>query len=203
MSVPEPAARPRGRGRPAGGSDSRERILDAARQVFAERGYEAASLRGIARAAEVDPSLVHHYFRGKEQVFVAAMQLPFDPSEAVPLLLAGGAEDLGERVVRFFLSVWSDEEARAPFVAMLGAATASEAAAGMMREFVSGALLARVAEGLDVPDAPLRAATAASHLVGLGLARYVLRVPPLAAASEDEICALVGPTIQRYLVGPG
>ena len=96
----------RGPGRPADGGDRRTAILSAAREQFAATGYEAASVRGIARQAGVDPALVHHYFGTKEQVFVAAMQLPFQPGEMLPQVLAGDPEGLGERLVRLFLGAW-------------------------------------------------------------------------------------------------
>ena len=66
-------------GRRPGHRDTRSEIVDAARAAFTERGYEGASLRGIARDASVDPSLVHHYFDGKAALFVAALDLPADP----------------------------------------------------------------------------------------------------------------------------
>jgi AcrR family transcriptional regulator len=176
-------------------------VLEAARRSFAERGYEGTTVRGIARLADVDPALVHHYFGGKEQVFVAAMALPFDPSAVVPQLVAGGTEGVGERFVRFFLGVWSDPDSRDPFLGLLRSATTHEQAATMMREFVSSALLGRLAEALGVPDARLRAELAASHLIGLALLRYVIRVEPLASADEDEVVAHVAPTVERYLTG--
>jgi AcrR family transcriptional regulator len=205
VSTPRPRgggpaqARPRGPGRRPGSADTRGEILAAARSEFATRGYDGATIRGIARVAGVDPALVHHYFGGKEQVFVAAMELPFDPAEMIPLILAGDPDQLGERMVRFFLWMWGDDNRRAPFLALLRSATTSEAAAGMLRSFIAQAVLSRVAEQLDVPDRELRITLAVSHLIGLALGRYVIQVGPLAAASEDEIVAIVAPTIQRYL----
>ncbi|NHC44208.1 TetR/AcrR family transcriptional regulator [Motilibacter aurantiacus] len=192
------------RGRPSGTSDARDRILGAARSEFAAKGYDKASLRGIARAAEVDPALVHHYFAGKEQVFVAAMRLPFDPALALPEVLAGPPEGLGERVARFFLGVWSEPATREPLLGLLSAATSSEAAAGMLREFVTGSLLARVADAspiADHPDRRLRVEAGAAQLLGVALLRHVVRVEPLASAPEEDVVALVAPTLQRYLSG--
>src|SRR6266542_4222884 len=77
-------------GRPAGSPPNREAILAAARTQFAERGYENATIRGIAAGAGVDPALVHHYYGSKDQLFAAALRLPFSPREVVPQLLAGG-----------------------------------------------------------------------------------------------------------------
>jgi AcrR family transcriptional regulator len=191
----------RGRGRPAGGSDARERILTAARAEFAARGYDAVSLRAIARAAGVDPALLHHYFDGKEQVFAAAMRLDIDPREIVTTVLTGPRDELGERLVRFFLSVWSDRDRRGPFLGLLAAATSSDAAAAMLREFFASALLTRIADALGRPDARLRTSLVASQLVGLGIVRYVVAVEPLASASDDDVVALVGPVVQAYLTG--
>ncbi|MGH8869103.1 MAG: TetR family transcriptional regulator [Actinomycetes bacterium] len=191
----------RGPGRRPGHEDTRGTILEAARRSFAEHGYDGSTVRGIARDADVDPALVHHYFGGKEQVFVAAMALPFEPSVVVPQILGDGPDGVGERFVRFFLGVWGDPESRDPFLGLLRSATTNEEAATMMREFVSRALLGRVADALDLPDAALRVEASASHLIGLALLRYVIKVEPLASASEEEVVALVAPTIQRYMTG--
>lgn len=189
----------RARGRPPGSADTRGRILDVARAEFASKGYDGATMRGIAGAAGVDAALVHHYFGTKEQVFVAAMQLPVSPGEALPAVLAGDVDQLGERLCRFVLGLWADPAFREPMLAMLRSATTSEQGAAMLREFVGRAFLSRVAGSLDVPDAALRVTTAAAHMVGIALVRFVVRVEPLASASDDEIVALVAPTLQRYL----
>ena len=178
-SATPPAAR-RGPGRPADGGDRRQAILDAARQQFAEKGFAAASVRAIARQADVDPALVHHYFGSKEQVFVAAMELPFDPAERLPQVLAGDPDLLGERLVR--------------------SAFTSEQGATMLREFVGSALLGRIVAAGDAPD-PLRVQAAAAQLVGLVLLRHVVRLEPLASADDETLVALVAPTVQHYLRG--
>lgn len=179
--------------------DTRATILDAARLAFSERGYDAVTVRGIAADAGVDAALVHHYFGTKEAVFVAALQLPFDPAVAAPSVLAGDPAQLGERLVRLLLSVWSAPETRAPLLVLLRSATTNEQAATLLREFVTRALLGRIAPALEGPDRELRLAGAAAQLVGLALLRYVIRVEPLASASDDEVVALVAPQVQRYL----
>jgi AcrR family transcriptional regulator len=190
----------RGPGRPSDGADRRADILDAARHEFASKGYDGATVRAIARAASVDPALVHHYFGTKERVFTEAMALPMNPSEVLPDMLEGDPAGIGERFARLFFSLWSDEDFRRPMLAMLRSATTSEQGAQMLREFVGTALLARLAANLGAPDAALRASAAAAQLVGLALLRYVIEVPPVVAATEDELVALVAPTLQRYLV---
>lgn len=190
----------RGPGRPADGGDRPGEILAAARAEFAEKGYAGASVRGIARRAAVDPALVHHYFGTKEQVFVAAMELPFDPAELLPPALAGDPSGLGERLVRMFLRIWADPDSRAPMLGLLRSALTGEQGATMLREFVGSALLRRIGQ-VAAPIDPLRVQAAAAQMVGVVLLRHVVRLEPLASASEDDVVAMVAPTIQRYLAG--
>ena len=192
----------RGPGRPADdGADRRQAILDAAREQFAEKGYAAASIRAIARTADVDPALVHHYFGSKEKVFVAAMELPFDPAERLPAVLEGDLDGLAERLVRMFLGIWADPAFRTPMLGLVRSAFTSEQGATMLREFVGEALLGRVAQTVRGagPADPLRVQVAAAQLVGVVVLRYVVRLEPLASASDDDLVALLAPTVQRYL----
>lgn len=193
----------RGPGRRPGAPDTRGEVLSAARVEFGERGYDGATIRGIAGRAGVDSALVHHYFGSKEQVFVAAMQLPAQPADLVDSIVSGRPDEVGERVVRTFFGIWSNPVSRAPFLAMLRGAFDHEAAAAMLRQFVSRALLSRVAASLDLPVAEreLRVELAASHLVGTALLRYVVRLEPLASADEEQLVQLIAPTLQRYLTG--
>jgi len=189
----------RGPGRPADGGDRRALILAAAREEFAGKGYAAASVRGIARQAAVDPALVHHYFGTKEQVFVAAMELPIAPAELVPQILDGPADRLGERLVRTFLGIWASPDFRAPMLGMLRSAMTGEQGAAMLREFVGSTLLGRIAAAIGPVD-PLRLQAAAAQMVGVVILRHVVRIEPMASASEDDLVALVAPAVQRYLV---
>ncbi|KAF4407446.1 TetR/AcrR family transcriptional regulator [Streptomyces lycii] len=201
----EPAPAPkRRRGRPARrtageGPGARERILEAARTVFAERGYDKASIRAIAGRAGVDPALVHHYFGTKEQIFAAAIELSFEPALALPYLMAQGPEGVGERMARFFLSVWENPATRAPLLAVVRSAVTHETAAAVLRSFVLRRMLARVVAELAVPDPEFRAELAASQLVGVVMLRYVIKVEPLAGADVEDIVRMVAPTLQRYL----
>lgn len=189
-----PARRP---GRRPGRSSSRDDILAAARVLFGERGYDKASIRAIAGAAGVDPALVHHFFGAKEDLFAAAMEFPVDPETILPLILAGPRAEIGERLVRTFLRLWSDPRLRPQFVGIIRSATTSETGATLLRDFVTSQLFARVAAVLEVPGLNLNAA--AAQLVGVVMFRYVLEMEPMASASDDELVALLAPTIQRYL----
>jgi len=76
-----------------------------AKDAFSAQGYTATSLRAVARAAGVDPSLVTHFFNSKAGLFEAAFELPVDPATLVGALLAEDVAGLGERMFRAFLAV--------------------------------------------------------------------------------------------------
>lgn len=197
----KPAARPRGR-RPSG-TDARAAILEAARAQFAARGYDATSLRAIARQAEVDPALVHHYFDGKSELFAATLDVPVRPRELVERVVGSGPDGVGERLVRSFLGVWDTPAGRARLLALLRSMASHEDAARMLREFLTRELIGQVARrvgGADT-DPERSAALAASQLVGLAMVRYVLLLEPLASAPVDDVVRDVAPTLQRYLTG--
>ncbi|MGH3243139.1 MAG: TetR/AcrR family transcriptional regulator [Spirillospora sp.] len=188
----------RGPGRRPGPTETRERILAEARDLFAEKGYDGTSLRAIARAAGVDPALVHHFYGNKEGVFIEAMRFPVDLATVLPRVASFPRERFGELMVRTFLDVWGDDERRAPLLAMLRSAMTNERAAALLREFVSTVLFGRAGKATDTPQLQIQAA--AGQMIGLMILRYVLRVEPIASASEDELIELVAPTIQRYFV---
>lgn len=180
-------------------------MLAAAREAFAQKGFDGATVRGIAGAAGVDPALVHHYFGSKDALFLAAVDAPADPAELLPEVLDGDPAQLGERIVAAFLRAW-DGPLRPAGLALVRSAVASEWSARLLREFLTTRVLRRVVATLDVPRAEreARGALVASQLVGLVMARYVLRLEPLASADPAALVAAVGPTLQRYLTGePG
>ncbi|GAA2845452.1 TetR family transcriptional regulator [Streptosporangium fragile] len=186
-------------GRRPGSVDTRGQILAAAREIFAEKGFDKATIRGIARQAGVDPALVHHYFEGKDGVFIAAMELPINPETVISTLLAGPREEIGERLARLILTITSDAEARQPLLALVRTAMTNERMVIMVREFMTHALLDRIAETLRVSRVRMEAAFA--QLFGVVLVRYVLRLEPMASVDVEELVELLGPTIQRYLDG--
>jgi AcrR family transcriptional regulator len=185
------------RGPRADGGQAREQILEAARRQFGARGYDGATMRAIAADAGVDVALVSYYYGSKSGVFVAALRLPVNPTDVIDGLLAGPREDLGERLVRRLLGVWDDPAAGAPLIGILRSISSQ---GELLRDFIERQILVRLARAIDAPDAELRAAAAATQVLGLVTARYALAIEPLASAGHDELAALYGPTLQRYLV---
>jgi AcrR family transcriptional regulator len=177
-------------------------VLDAAREAFAEKGFDGATIRGIATAAGVDPALVHHYFGTKDALFLAAVEAPADPADLLPEVLAGDQDGLGERILRMFLQVW-DGPIQSAGLALVRSAVANEWTARLLREFLVTRVIRRVVGTLDVApeEREVRGSLVASQLVGLVMARYVLRIEPLASASRESLVAALAPTLQRYLTG--
>ena len=188
-------------GRRPGASRTRGAILDAARRAFAEQGYQHATIRGVAELAGVDPALVHHYFGTKQELFVAAVQLPVNPVEQLTAVLAQDPDQAGQRMVELFLSIWDHAADQSPLLALVRSAVGDEHAAGMLREFITEEVLGHIAHRLGSPDARLRATLVGSQIIGLAMARYIVKVEPLASAPAAQVAAAVGPTLQRYLTG--
>jgi AcrR family transcriptional regulator len=190
-------------GRRPGNPDTREAILAAARESFADRGFDRASIRAIATAARVDPALVHHYFGTKDQLFLEAMQVPFDPGSAISSVLGQGRDGTGERLVRMMLSIW-DSPAGVAAAALVRSAVGNETFARMLREFVTHGILRRITKefGLAPAEAGLRTNLVASQIVGVIMVRYIIRLEPMASAPVDLLAPLIGQTVQRYLTEP-
>jgi AcrR family transcriptional regulator len=190
----------RRRGRPRRGeSDAQDRIIAAAVDEFGELGYDGATMRGIAARAGVDSALLHHYFGTKADLFAQTVGAPMRPDVDLPALRAGPADMLGDRIVRYVLEAWERPGTRARGVTLLRSGIGNRLTTPLLAGFLQRELIGRIAARIDAPDAALRASLVASQIAGMLLARYVLQLPAMAAASVDEIVARVGPTVQHYL----
>lgn len=199
MSAPR---RRRGRPRGATRGDTRARILEAAAAEFGERGYEAASLRSIARRADVDPALVHHYFDDKAALVAEVVAVPLHPEQILQVALDGPIDEVGERLMRGVLAAWGAPAVRTAATAAMRSAIGQGPVARMLREFLRREIMHRLATRVaDAPDAELRAELAASQVVGVIMLRYILAFEPLASLSDDEIVARVAPVVQWHLTG--
>lgn len=176
---------------------TRAAILDAARALFAERGYAATTVRDVATAAAVDPALVIRYFGSKDDLFVRATEFELQ----LPQVKASRGGTEGELLVRHFFEVWEQGPSASGMAILLRSAATSEDAAAKMREVFAQQVLPMVTRTGKRATAPLRASLVATQMLGLALCRYVLRLPGVADASPDELVAALAPTIQRYLSG--
>jgi AcrR family transcriptional regulator len=202
MSSRKQGEAPRRGGRRPGTSGTRDAILAAAAHHFAHHGYDRASLRGIAAEAGVDQKLIAHFFGSKQQLFVAAVGLPFNPAEVLPAILAGEPDSVGERLAALLVDVLDQPELHQRFTGIVRAAASEPEVARMLREFLSRELFGPAAELLGREEGPFRANLVGSQIVGLIMARYVIAIEPLATMAPQAVAAAIAPTLQRYLLGP-
>ncbi|WP_030548372.1 TetR family transcriptional regulator [Streptomyces albus] len=172
---------------------TRDAILAAARERFAADGYERATIRAIARDAGIDPSMVMRYYGNKEGLFAAASVIDL----RLPDLGAVPCEEIGTVLVTHFLDRWEEDEV---MTATLRVGATNEAGAERTRAIFReqlGPVAAAVCP--DPAQAAVRAGLTASQMLGMALARYVLRLPPVAEMPREEVVAWLAPTVQRYL----
>jgi AcrR family transcriptional regulator len=169
-------------------------ILAAARERFAESGYEAATIRAIAADANIDPSMVMRYFGNKDQLFAAAAEFDL----RFPDLATIERSKLGTALASHFLERWEGDDA---LIVLLRSSTTNAEAAQRMAGIFAGQLLPALAK--LAPEAPARrAGLIATQVLGMALCRFVLRLPPIVEMSRDELVAWLGPTLQRYVDEP-
>lgn len=186
----------------------------AARAVLARAGYADTTLKTVANAAGIAPDVLASLYRNREELLSAALQLPFDPAAAVPRLIGPGLEGMGERLVRAAMAVMQSDQMRSDIAYVgrvasegasgsgAGAVTGVADAVGLVRgafDYIQDTVVDRALESLGVPDARMRGALITSYLAGVMITRYVVKMEPLASASEDEVVALVAPLVQRTL----
>ncbi len=189
-------------GRRPGKSGTREQILAAARARFAESGFDRVSVRAIAADAAVDPALVHHYFGTKRNLFAAALALPVDPETVLAQVRAVPVDQIARAVLRAVVGLWDSPQGAAvvgAFRTILGGGDPQ-----LIRSFILEVALKEVRGRVDAPpgSADVRVSLAASHMIGILVARRILEIEPLASMSLDELVERCAPQIQHYLTGP-
>jgi AcrR family transcriptional regulator len=188
-------------GRPAGSSNTRERILASARELFARNGISNTSIRAVAAAAGVASALVHHYFGTKEKLFAAAVHIPIDPMDVIGPLRDVPVEELGHRLPSILLQLW-DSEIGAGFIATLRSILAGSEV-NLFRAFIQDVIAAEVGARVDNPPGSgmIRIQFVASQLVGVVMARYILELEPFKSLPAQQIADTIAPNLQRYLTG--
>lgn len=188
-------------GRPAGVSNTRERILANARELFARNGIHKTSIRAVAAAAGVDSALVHHYYGTKEKLFAAAVHIPIDPMDVIGPLREVPLDELGRTLPSTLLALW-DSEIGAAFIAELRSILAGSEVS-LFRSFIQEVIAVEVGSRVDNPPGSgiIRIQFVASQLVGVVMARYILELEPFKSLPAQQIAETIGPNLQRYLTG--
>jgi AcrR family transcriptional regulator len=188
-------------GRPPGPSDTRERILNSARELFARNGIDKTSIRAIAAAADVDPALVHHYYGTKTELFAAAIRIPIDPMQVIGPVRQVPVDQLGLALPSILLPLW-DSELGQGFIATLRSILAGSETS-LVRSFLQDVITKEVGPRVDDPpgSGPVRIQYVASQLVGVVMARYILELEPFRSLPVEQIAETIAPNLQRYLTG--
>lgn len=177
------------------GQRTRRRILDAARRVFGDVGYDRATIRAIAAAARVDKSSINQYFGTKAELFAEAVrwQIPFDR-------LAGAtAQETVENHLRGMLTAWAVDP-YSPMAVLIRTSMTSTEAADIFRDHITNQVIPALASSMDANDARQRAALVTAVLMGVAGQRYLLAMPDLVELDVETIVRLTAPAL-RALVG--
>ncbi|BBX07399.1 TetR family transcriptional regulator [Mycolicibacterium aichiense] len=177
------------------------RIVGAARDEFAQHGSAGTTIRAVARAADVDPALVYHYFGSKEGLLDAATNPPQRWLESVAHTWTTPVPRLGTALLRLMLGAWADDEIGPVLRAVLQTAAHEPSTREKLRRVVEGQLMGVSQLGADEGDRLKRSGLISSQIMGLAMMRYVWRIEPLASMSDDEIVTAVAPNLQRYVDG--
>ena len=174
---------------------TRAAILRAARERFAAQGYERTTIRAVAADADIDPSMVMRYFGNKAQLFDAALAIDL----RLPDLTAVAPDELAKALVRHFLDRWEGDPADDALLVLLRSAVTNEHAAARMHEIFATQIAPALAATLGPELAARRAGLVSSQLLGLGLTRYLLRLPAVTTLTPDEIENGLAPAIKATL----
>ena len=177
------------------------RILAAAREAFAETGWAGTTMRAVARAADVDPALIYHYFGSKEGLLEAATAPPQKWLDAVVKTWATPKEELGRQLLRTVLSSWTDDEIGPTLRAVVLTAAHEPMTREKLRAIVERSLIGESLLGDDEQDRLRRSGLIATQLIGFAMLRFVWKIEPIASMSEDEVLAAMAPNLQRYIEG--
>ena len=206
-----PAKNPGGRRK--GGTSTREAILRAAVEVFAEHGYEGSTLRAITSKAGVDVALVSHFFGGKQGLFDEAV-LRHGEANLRMVLDAEPGDDPARQLIELYFSMWENPDTALSVRALFRAAMESEdhrtRLQALMNDNLATGLRAlaqrrgdSASQSLEEQpeEATLRTQLLAAHLLGVGFSRYIMQLSPIADVPKEELVDRLAPILEAYLPG--
>lgn len=175
--------------RPRDSEASRQALLDAARALFDEVGYERATTREIGERAGVDPALIARYFGGKEALFLAVIA-------ARPAAEARAPESFEPKEVLAFLLEHWDERGHGPVGRALASPTLSDDVRAQVRAVVGERLIEPLSAELQKDGRPrpeLRAELLVALALGVAITRANGALADLAEVPLDELIAALTP----------
>ncbi|TMC10255.1 MAG: TetR/AcrR family transcriptional regulator [Chloroflexi bacterium] len=187
-------------GRRPGDSGTREAVLEAARRQFSQLGYDRTTMRSVATEAGVDQKLVGYFFGSKHALFVAATRLPFDPAGSMSGVLGGDPSGTGKRLARLIVGLLEDPVASSRIIGLVRAAAAESRAARMVCDLLTREIWRPAAAEVPSERPALAVSLVATQVLGLVMARYVIRAEPLASQPPEAVVDLMAPLLQMVLV---
>ncbi|MDN3259866.1 TetR family transcriptional regulator [Streptomyces sp. CSDS2] len=180
---------------------TRQWLIEVAQREISERGLAGVSLRSIAARAEVDPSLVRHYFGSKQTLLEHALNISLDLDDLVAEALRGTPAKVGRRTVKLVLGLCDDPRTAARtlvnFSVPLGDPEYARPDTACLRP-----VFQRIAERVAPDRHDLRAALVTAQVTALVMGRYLVHDPVLAAAAPQDLVRVVGRAVQEQLTGP-
>jgi AcrR family transcriptional regulator len=189
----------RRRGRRTGSPQTRYRILEVALDHFAERGFADTSIRGVAAACGVDPSLVTHFFSNKDGLFRASLgSLIDDLRPQMMAAISAGPDGLGARLAATYLGFWEEPTTARPLRAIYRSASANPVAAQLVQSQLVATMGPVVSESLPSAVAD-RFPLAMAALLGTAVSRYLFGTPGVATLPYDQLLDAVGAMLDTVL----
>jgi AcrR family transcriptional regulator len=176
---------------------SQARILEAARQAFTERGYDSATIRDIAKRADVAVGLVLRHFTTKQELFLAAFPGP-ENLESAP---SGDRDSLIAELLESVLDRLDSNPTADPFLALIRSAGANEDAASALYEEMRRRTTEFLSESVESPDRELRVELLGAQIIGIAFVRHILRAGALVATPAADLARSLQPIVQTTLYG--
>ncbi|MBV2156571.1 TetR family transcriptional regulator [Kitasatospora sp. SUK 42] len=188
-------------------ASSRQWLIEVTQREIAERGCTGVSMRSIAARAQVDPSLVRHYFGSKQQLLSQAMNVSLDIDELVAEALRGTPAGVGRRTVKLLLDLCDSPATAARTLVGFAAPLSAAEPAGPTEPGEPGGghllpLFRRISEQVSPDQHELRASLVSAQMLALVLGRYLIHDPALTGSSRQDLARIVGRTVQDCLTGP-
>jgi AcrR family transcriptional regulator len=176
---------------------AKRRILNAAQEVFAEKGYEAATVRQIATRALIHASMVTRYFDTKDQLFALACETRLN----FPDLSSFNKAEIGERLAEKFITLWEGDEANGQLQALFRASVSKEDARKKVVRIFERQVFTAIKRIHGIDHAEERAGMVSSFVLGIAYSRYIARIPAVANLSAGRLRARIAPTLQFLIDG--
>ncbi len=184
-----------GRHRRRNAEASRAAILEAARQVFAERGYAGATIREIARHAGVTHGLVMRHYGSKEQLLIAALPGPRD----LPGIIPGEAATLPERIATMFVEQTESSTSDHALIVLIRSAASGDEAAMRLYQALERNAAEAYRSVLTGPDADVYVDLLIAMLIGVTFSRHVARSGALAEMTAEQLINYLTQAIDALL----